>query len=353
MADDLGISEAQILGLFLASVFWGMLLITFVQVMKCLLWDIERGELKPTSKINWPMLIIALLLMAFSTFDVSIGLMHCIEAFVLYTGPGGSAARFTGLTDWVNILKTCNVEFGKMISDGVLVYRCWVICNHRITVVVLPILLWLGGFSTAIFIIYLEASAKNPKILLTGGSSKLTPSITANWSISLANNIITTGVIVYKIWSIDRSNTLNGNHHPSGHTKRNKRTELQNVIRIIIESGMMYTAIALITFITFLVGSSSFYPTSDVELQILSIAFNLIIIRARTRPDPNSSSYNTNAQFAIPQIYPLHSHLPVMELERVDTELDTLEPSMSEGPTEPGPSLSDVESGDCVVADEQ
>ncbi|KAJ3816852.1 hypothetical protein F5880DRAFT_1493820 [Lentinula raphanica] len=334
MADDLGISEAQILGLFLASVFWGMLLITFVQVMKCLLWDIERGELKPTSKINWPMLIIALLLMAFSTFDVSIGLMHCIEAFVLYTGPGGSAARFTGLTDWVNILK---------------VYRCWVICNHRITVVVLPILLWLGGFSTAIFIIYLEASAKNPKILLTGGSSKLTPSITANWSISLANNIITTGVIVYKIWSVDRSNTLNG----MWQGQISLRTELQNVIRIIIESGMMYTAIALITFITFLVGSSSFYPTSDVELQILSIAFNLIIIRARTRPDPNSSSYNTNAQFAIPQIYPLHSHLPVMELERVDTELDTLEPSMSEGPTEPGPSLSDVESGDCVVADEQ
>ncbi|KAJ3817579.1 hypothetical protein F5880DRAFT_1438508, partial [Lentinula raphanica] len=304
MADSLGISEAQILGLFLASVFWGMLLITFVQVMKCFLWDIERGQLKSASRINWPMLIIALLLMAFSTFDVSIGLMHCIEAFILYTGPGGSDARFTGLTDWVNILKTCNIAFGKIISDGVLVYRCWVVYNHSIAVVVLPILLWLGSFATSIFIIYLEASAKNPKALLTGGLSQITPSITASWSMSLANNIITTGLIVYRIWRVDRSNTQNGiwqgqettmsiqrSDQFSSHTKRRKRTsKLQEVIRIIIESGMMYTTIALISFITFEIGSSSAYATSDVELQILSIAFNLIIIRVSARPSWNSSS---------------------------------------------------------------
>lgn len=147
MTDTLGISEAQILGLFLASVFWGMLLITFVQAMRCMLWDLNvpGGRLKRASTINWPMLVVALLLMALSTFDVSLGLMHSIEAFIFYTGPGGSAARFTGLTDWVNILKvrrmkicdfyhaqvsssfalllrqTCNVVFGKVISDGVLV----------------------------------------------------------------------------------------------------------------------------------------------------------------------------------------------------------------------------------------
>ncbi|KAJ3709749.1 hypothetical protein DFJ43DRAFT_1173308 [Lentinula guzmanii] len=81
------------------------------------------------------MLVVALLLMALSTFDVSLGLMHSIEAFIFYTGPGGSAARFTGLTDWVNILKTCNVVFGKVISDGILIYRCWTICNRSIVII--------------------------------------------------------------------------------------------------------------------------------------------------------------------------------------------------------------------------
>lgn len=104
----LGISEAQLLGLFLASVFWGMFLITFVQSIRYLLWDL-KGNLKPLSIINWPLLIVAALLAFLSTFDVALGLMHNIEAFIFYTGPGGSAARFTGLTDWVNILKVSTI----------------------------------------------------------------------------------------------------------------------------------------------------------------------------------------------------------------------------------------------------
>ncbi len=104
MADNLGISEAQILGLFLASVFWGIFLVTFFQCMRHLVWD-AKGDLRPAKTINWPMFCVAMLLAFFSTFDVALGLMHAIEAFIEYHGPGGSDARFTGLTDWVNIMK--------------------------------------------------------------------------------------------------------------------------------------------------------------------------------------------------------------------------------------------------------
>ncbi|KAJ4474664.1 hypothetical protein C8J55DRAFT_129977 [Lentinula edodes] len=271
----LGISEAQLLGLFLASVFWGMFLITFVQSIRYLLWDL-KGNLKPLSIINWPLLIVAALLAFLSTFDVALGLMHNIEAFIFYTGPGGSAARFTGLTDWVNILKTCNVVFGKLISDGVLVYRCWVVYNKRWLVIAFPLLLWLG---------YL-------------GLSDLTPSITSGWTMSLVNNILATGLIVYRIWRVDQENSAYAVQSVSSRSRAffgrsSRRTRLQNVTRIIIESGFLYTTIALITFITFLTGSNSFYATSDAELQILSIAFNLIIIRISTRPEENYSVQTT------------------------------------------------------------
>ncbi|KAJ4484608.1 hypothetical protein C8R41DRAFT_444877 [Lentinula lateritia] len=332
MTDTLGISEAQILGLFLASVFWGMLLITFVQAMRCMLWDLNvpGGRLKRASTINWPMLVVALLLMALSTFDVSLGLMHSIEAFIFYTGPGGSAARFTGLTDWVNILKTCNVVFGKVISDGVLVYRCWAVCDRRIIVVVFPILLWMGYLGTGIFVIYLEASAGNPKVLLTGGLSSLTPSITAGWTMSLVNNIITTGVIVYRIRRVDQTNalfgiqsqgsSLQGTRGLFGRQKR-QRTKLQNVIRIIVESGLMYTTIAFITFITFVVGSNSFYPTSDAELQILSIAFNLIIIRISAHPS-GSDDHSTSVQSA-PQTFPLRKFSSAPKSTNESTQIES------------------------------
>ncbi|KIK61737.1 hypothetical protein GYMLUDRAFT_574980 [Collybiopsis luxurians FD-317 M1] len=282
MADSLGISEAQLLGVFLASVFWGMLVITFVQAIRYLIWDSDAkgAGLKPASGINWAMLSVALILMALSTLDVSLGLMHSIEAFIFFTGPGGSAARFTGLTDWVNIVKTCNIVFGKLISDGVLVYRCWVVCNKSIFVVIFPIMLWLGYLALAIFVIYLEASAGNPKILLTG-----------------ANNIITTANHQYGLQS-----ATGGSGSRSFFGRR--RSTLQQVTRIIIESGMLYTTMALITFITFEVGSNSFYPTSDAELQILSIAFNLIIIRISTRSN-GYDNYNTQSAQSGPQTVPL------------------------------------------------
>jgi len=251
------------------------------------------------------MLIVGVLLMSLSTFDVSIGLMHCIQAFIFYTGPGGSDARFTGLTDWVNVLKSCNIVFGKLISDGILVYRCWIVCNRSMLVIAFPLLLWLGYFGNSIYGIYLEASAGKPKVLLTDGMEKLHNAIIIGWTMSLANNIITTGLIVYRIWRVDRSNTKYGVKRSRETTREDGvrhlfggktcRTELQNVIRIIIESGLMYTTIALITFVTFETGSNSFYPTSDAELQILSIAFNLIIIRISTHPS-GPENYSTNIQ---------------------------------------------------------
>ncbi|KAJ3753680.1 hypothetical protein EV360DRAFT_87554 [Lentinula raphanica] len=311
----LGISEAQLLGLFLASVFWGMFLITFVQCVRCLLWD-SKGVFKPVSTINWPMVVVAVLLAILSTFDVALGLMHNIEAFIFYTGPGGSAARFTGLTDWVNILKTCNVVFGKLISDGVLVYRCWVVYNRRWLVVAFPVLLWLGYLGLAIFVIYLEASANNPRVLLTGpGLSDLTPSITSGWTLSLVNNILATGLIVYRIWRVDKESSVYAIQSDSSRSRAffsrsSHRTRLQIVTRVIIESGFLYTAIALITFITFLTGSNSFYAASDAELQILSIAFNLIIIRISTRPEENYSAQTSRPHRPS---FPLRTFTSVMD----------------------------------------
>ncbi|KAF9068116.1 hypothetical protein BDP27DRAFT_1327963 [Rhodocollybia butyracea] len=282
MADSFGISEAQLLALFLSSVLYGMLLITSAYCLRYLLWD-------------------GLVLLALCTFDVALVLMRTTQAFIFYTGPGGSAAEFTGLTDWVNILESCNVALGKLISDAILVYRCWIISNRSITLITFPVLLWLGEIVIAIFLIFLEA------ILLTE-VTEIQVVITAACAISLVNNIITTGFIVHRIWIVEKENSLyatqtraaSGAHFPDLFRRSaHRKTRLQRVIRIIIESGLLYTATDFITFITFLVRSNSFYAISDVELQILSIAFNLIIIRVNTQPS-ESESYTIQSHLTFP-----------------------------------------------------
>ncbi|THU89102.1 hypothetical protein K435DRAFT_803022 [Dendrothele bispora CBS 962.96] len=214
--------------------------------------------------INWIVLLFALLLAFFATFDVALSLMHAIEAFILYTGSGGSEERYTRMADWVNILKTVNVVVGKQISDGALVYRCWRVTNKNYLLVVLPTLLWFGDLAMTIFIIFLEATAGNTHELLTGGEARITAVITSAWSMSIANNIMTTGLIVWFIRRVDKHSALyamqiSSLNNSSGNRRR-KRTKLQNVIRIMIESGLMYTVAAIIAFITFVDESSTDSP---------------------------------------------------------------------------------------------
>lgn len=135
---------------------------------------------------------------------------------------------------------------------------------------------------------------------------------------------------------------------------------MQNVIRIIVESGLMYTTIAFITFITFVVGSNSFYPTSDAacvfsliprstansliqqELQILSIAFNLIIIRISAHPS-GSDDHSTSVQSA-PQTFPLRkfSSAPKSTNESTQIESDPYRTGMNKPQQE---SFLEVEEG--------
>jgi hypothetical protein len=81
--DKFPIMEAQIVALFLESVFWGFYIITFVLCLRSLLFK-SSWDLKRRSEINWPMLLVALAMCVLGTLDVSISLIHNIKAFVLY-----------------------------------------------------------------------------------------------------------------------------------------------------------------------------------------------------------------------------------------------------------------------------
>jgi hypothetical protein len=59
----------------------------------------------------------------------------------------------------------------------------------------------------------------------------------------------------------------------SNGTGKSAQGRLRNIMRIIIESGLMYSAIALLTFATIIVGSNAVYVTSDMVSVPLYEAF--------------------------------------------------------------------------------
>ncbi|KAF8157261.1 hypothetical protein B0H34DRAFT_493391 [Crassisporium funariophilum] len=276
------ITEAQLTGLLVESILFGIHLITVGYCQHALL--ATRTRWKRASEINWPMVCVSLALFANATFDLFLGFYHDLKAFVFYTGPGGAVAEFTNISDWINVSRSLTVVTQTMVGDAMLIYRCWVLYSKSWMVVTLSITLWLGCFTTAVWVICLEATLHSHVLV---GASQLRPVGTSFWSLTVALNIVTTGLLLWRIRSVDQSNKRYRMNSVSG----GRRISLQNVMRSIVESGLIYSIAALTTLVTSVIGSNIIYVTTDAEIQIVGIVFNLIIIRAtRTLVDLDGST---------------------------------------------------------------
>ncbi|KAM5540140.1 hypothetical protein V8D89_006280 [Ganoderma adspersum] len=266
MTDTFPVDVAQLVALFLESIFYGIYLVSFGMCMYLMLVNPRSRQGK-----RIVFLLVALLLFVFATLDVSIQLRHVLHAFIWYSGPGGAIGEFSDLSYWLNAMKSVTYNAQTSIADGMLIYRCYIVYNGRWIIVAPLCVLWVAGTVVEGFNCYVEFTLHESALLNT---ARLAPFITSTVSITLALNIIATSLIVYKIWSIERRSRI-----AFASTGGNNTTPLRRAMHIIIESGLMYTASVVIVFIVFLASNNAQYAVSDCVVQIIGIAFNLIIIR--------------------------------------------------------------------------
>lgn len=69
------------------------------------------------------MVFVALAMFTLATLDVVFGLLHNLEAFVYYTGPGGPTAEFGLVSNWVNVMKSVDFVVQTAIGDAMLVSK--------------------------------------------------------------------------------------------------------------------------------------------------------------------------------------------------------------------------------------
>ncbi|KAJ8488385.1 hypothetical protein ONZ45_g13973 [Pleurotus djamor] len=263
------VTEARIVGFFLECTAFGIFLITFPLCMRALLW--HQGKMRSLGSVNWPMFVAAILLAVFVTFDVIITLIWLVKAFVLNNHDGDAAQQvFTDISNWINVMRTVNFLIPVLIGDLVLIYRCWVVYSQSYRAVFLPAFIWFCDAAIGSYIIHVESRLHEHGPLQV---PELTPFFTSFLVITVAQNFITTTMIILRIRHVDQLSA---------------RTKLQRVMRIVIESGLLYTATAIISLATYLSGSFSYNSVTDAELPILVIAFNLIIIRAKSQPSENT-----------------------------------------------------------------
>ncbi|KAH6905140.1 hypothetical protein BKA70DRAFT_1431226 [Coprinopsis sp. MPI-PUGE-AT-0042] len=279
------IDAAQIVGVFMEAVFYGangdprIYLVTFVNCLKTLLWI--DGGFKPLHQLHHKMLVAALLMFVFGSLDVAFHLRHNLDAFVGAPNPQAVLDHFNDTSNWINVMKMAAYVMQTFVGDAILLYRCWIIYNRGWMVVALPALLWLGCTACGAMTIYVEATLDTDGALLN--AKNLIPFITSMLSLTLAMNLLTTGLIVHRIWRVQRRLKRRS-------TYTNIDSPLSRVLVVMIESGLMYTASIVILFGLYMAGHNGQYGVSNSVVQIIGITFNLIITSVDRASQHNSAS---------------------------------------------------------------
>ncbi|KAK0224498.1 hypothetical protein EDD85DRAFT_982123 [Armillaria nabsnona] len=264
--DDFGLMNTYITSLFLESTFFGVYLVSFCICMRYLVWE-RCPEFELNKRPNWKFIIVTLLLLILTTMHVSCALARTFQA------PKSERT-------WVDVVVSMGIGVAVVTVDAILIYRCWIIYMKRWIVIALPVLVWTGSIIITIYSA-VEKVRSHPQGPPSPGSMHLVPH-ERYWVIFLAltivQNIITTALIAWRITIVDRES--------SQYRIQGRGSRCQRSVRLIIESGALCTLAASLAFITFLSGGKLGIIAADLEIQLVSIAFNLIIIRSANRsPD--------------------------------------------------------------------
>ncbi|KAJ7451237.1 hypothetical protein B0H11DRAFT_1642687, partial [Mycena galericulata] len=281
----LPITAAQLTGLYFETLAYGMYLVTCCFCAQTLFWIVQPGggeRLRRRNEVRWILVSVFCFIFVVSTLDDVTGMMHIMAAFVRYKGPGGAKEELTNIRDWINIVRTFDQTANMIMGDFVIIYRCHIVYGRRWKIIVPSFMLYLTGIAMAIGLMEAQITTSNAAITLT--SDVVRPWSSAFFAITAAQNILTTSLLVWRIWRVEHQNEKfrAGNSSLSAPTHQ---PQLRKVIRVVAESGLAYSTLVFLTFVVDICNSNTVYPISDVALQATGITFNVIIIRSTPRRD--------------------------------------------------------------------
>ncbi|KZO91295.1 hypothetical protein CALVIDRAFT_568331 [Calocera viscosa TUFC12733] len=202
-----------------------------------------------------------------------------------------------GGNSWQYPLESMITAVNMVVADFVLIYRAWIVWNRSWLTITFNILVWLGNIATTIRLLQLLVhSATDPNdvpTLISLNQWSLT-----NMALAFVQNITATGLIALRLWQVDRN------------AGTYKTTSFTPIIRIVVESGLMYTSLLLTNVLVYgtsagpgnLLVSALIDPMIVMHFLILfaggirglnssqGVAFSLIIVRVGLGLSPSNDT---------------------------------------------------------------
>ncbi|KAG2002932.1 hypothetical protein CC2G_003577 [Coprinopsis cinerea AmutBmut pab1-1] len=200
--------------------------------------------------------------------------------------PETTVKMLQGWHRWERYATTIIAPIIHRTADMLIIYRCYLIWGRKPLVILLPATIFLGSISFSILNIYWFRHRDALP------STTMYNILTATFPLYFAQNVITTGLISYKIYWQWRMSVDAGLQAAAGPGM----IPLVAVVRILVESAALYTSqvFLLILFHTF------WSPGSAMIQQLLvptvGIAFALIAIRTHVGQGRDLASHPTGIE---------------------------------------------------------
>ncbi|KAG0696793.1 hypothetical protein DFH29DRAFT_812580 [Suillus ampliporus] len=254
---SLTISKAELTGVFLESIAYGVYLMVFNQCMVVL----KKRHSRPSDYLVGTAVSLFILITAHLVIDI----LRNMEAFTSdYPNPNTYYEKYN---TWQNILKSSLYVAVTLVSDAFILYRSFILWGRNYLIAAFPFLLFISDIGIGVFWVYtLSLVVPGENVFVDALSVR----VKTFYTITLAMNVICTSLIAFKILKIQKV---------VAPFAKATEDQISRLVPIIVESGSAYSAFLVVMIGTYTSQSPAMFIflNSMSPIIVSSVYFNFTI----------------------------------------------------------------------------
>ncbi|KAI0032976.1 hypothetical protein K488DRAFT_48684 [Vararia minispora EC-137] len=257
--------DAELLGVYLLCMTYGVYLVVFYH---CVVAFWRRGFGNGT----WWLPAATLLIFVTANIHMVSALVRAWQAF--HFQPHNALAPeqvFRHVASLPALIKNGAFIAQTILTDGIMVYRTYIIWSHFWLVLIIPIGALCADFAMGTWSMYTLARTGvdgDPIV------ADVVVRVRYFYVVTLVLNVVCCGLIAYKIWNLDAAR-----RSVDSDVRNRSAGRLGRVVTIIVESAAVYCAALIVLIITSAWNSDVMFPVLDMMPPLMATIFSLIIIR--------------------------------------------------------------------------
>ncbi|KAG1804079.1 hypothetical protein EV424DRAFT_310197 [Suillus variegatus] len=257
------LDSAALMSTVLEGILYGFSVLMFIGTI----WALTHE--RHMRSVNRLITAVAVLLFVLSTAHMVVDIIRTEEGLVqrhniLQSGP---EAFFTEISRETIMIHNAIYVLQTLLGDGVVIYRCYIVWRS-IWIIILPSMMWCSVAVTGVCSIYKfwYASIISGNVV---GLLVIRDWISAFYALTLATNLLSSGLLAYRIWKIE---------HNVASSCTTKITTT-SILRVVMDAAILYSIALLCTLIGVVCSNNGSLVMIDMLTSIISITFYMVIIR--------------------------------------------------------------------------